>query len=246
MRTHKRLMKLQFVQELLAWAASLYIRLLRVSVRWDVVQDPKSAALMAAGGPVIGCFWHGSMLSMMPLQPHGRGLHVLISGHRDGLFISRCIKHLGIKTVSGSSRRGGSLALRRMTRLLSKGDIVLITPDGPRGPRMRAKAGAIKAAQLSAAPIIPLGAAATRARTLASWDRFCLPLPFTRGVILWGPPINVPRDADPQALESLRLSLENALNALTAKAQERCGQPAIEPEQDGLLGKGDEPDHARS
>ncbi len=56
----------------------------------------------------------------------------------------------------------------------------------------------------------------------------------------------MPRDADPQALESLRLSLENALNALTVKAQERCGQPAIEPEQDGLLGKGDEPDHARS
>ena len=165
MRIHKRLMKLKFVQELLAWAASLYIRLLRVSVRWDVVQNPKSAALMAAGGPVIGCFWHGSMLSMMPLQPRGRGLHVLISGHRDGLFISRCIKHLGIKTVSGSSRRGGSLALRRMAQLLSKGDIVLITPDGPRGPRMRAKAGAIKAAQLSAAPIIPLGAAATRART---------------------------------------------------------------------------------
>lgn len=229
MQLTKRLMKQPKVQEVLAWAASLYIRLLRVSVRWEVVENPESARLIGSGTGLIGCFWHGSMLLVMPLQPRDRNVYVLISGHRDGLFISRGIQHLGIKTVSGSSRRGGSLALRAMARLLAQKEIVLITPDGPRGPLMRAKPGAIKAAQLSGRPIVPLGAAVTRARLLSSWDRFCLPFPFARGVILQGAPIAVPRDADEGDLERSRLALEAALNRLSAEARQRCGLPLIEP-----------------
>lgn len=239
-------MKQRWVQEVLAWAASLYIRLLRVSIRWEVVESPKSAALLESGGGVIGCFWHGSMLLMMPLQPRGRDVYVLISGHRDGLFISRGIEHLGVKTVSGSSRRGGSLALRAMARLLAEKQIVLITPDGPRGPMMRAKPGAIKAAQLAGVPIIPLGAAVTRARAMSSWDRFCLPSLFARGVILWGDPIALPRDADEAQLERARLELEEALNRLSSDARQHCGLPLIEPDNANPQPDGDEPGHARS
>ena len=245
MQLTKRLMKQRPVQAFLAWAASLYIRLLRASIRWEVVENPASAAVVGSGRGVIGCFWHGSMLLVMPLQPRGRDVYVLISGHRDGLFISRGIEHLGIKTVAGSSRRGGSLALRAMARLLARNQIVLITPDGPRGPLMRAKPGAIKAAQLTGAPIVPLGAAVTRARVLSSWDRFCLPYPFVRGVILWGDPIAVPRHAEAADLERLRRKLEESLNRLTAEARQRCGQPQIEPGRPGLSADGDEPGHAR-
>lgn len=239
-------MKQRWAQEILAWVASLYIRLLRISIRWDVDQSPASAAALAGGSGVIGCFWHGSMLLMMPLQPRDRDVYVLISGHRDGLFISRGIEHLGVKTVSGSSGRGGSLALRAMARLLADQQIVLITPDGPRGPAMRAKAGAIKAAQISEAPIIPLGAAVTRARFMSSWDRFCVPLPFARGVILWGDPIAVPRAADEAAQERQRLLLEESLNRLNSEAAQRCGQTLANAAPSAPRSDGDEAGHARS
>ena len=99
-RLTKRLMKQPMAQEVLAWIASLYIRLLRASISWDVVENPESRRLIESGCGIIGCFWHGSMLLITPLQPRDREVYVLISGHRDGLFISRGIEHLGIKTVS--------------------------------------------------------------------------------------------------------------------------------------------------
>ena len=80
---------------------------------------------------------------------------MLISTHRDGRFIAGAIEKIGFQTISGSSRRGGGSALVRLIRTLRQGGAVGITPDGPRGPGMRAKAGAIKAAQLSGVPVLP-------------------------------------------------------------------------------------------
>ena len=92
---------------------------------------------------------------------------------------------------------------------------------------MRAKPGIIKIAQLSGAPIVPVGAAVTRRRLLGSWDRFCLAWPFCRGVILVGEPINVPPGLSSDGLEGHRLELERQLNALTAEADRRCGHGSV-------------------
>jgi hypothetical protein len=94
---------------------------------------------------------------------------------------------------------------------------------------MRAKPGAIKAAQLSGVPVLPVSGAVGRRRILGSWDSFCLALPFSRGVIQWGDPIEVPRQADDAELERLRLRLEDRLNHLTNEADRRFGQSEILP-----------------
>ena len=157
---------------------------------------------------------------------------MLISSHRDGRFIADAIEKIGFQTVSGSSRRGGGPALVGLTRILRQGGAVGITPDGPRGPRMRAKAGAIKAAQISGVPVLPVSGSLRHVRFLHSWDRFCVPRPFSRAVIAWGSPIYVPRDADDTLLEAKRHELEQALNDLTAQSDQRMGHPKefCEPE----------------
>lgn len=225
----KQLTKRPAVQAIAAWLGALYIGLIRATTRWQIEQPAETRRLLAAGDPVIGCLWHGRMLLLDRIKPKDRQIHVLISGHRDGLLISRGVAHRGLGTVTGSSRRGGAGALKAMARLLAAGAIILITPDGPRGPRMRAKMGAIKAAQLTGAPLVALGCATTRCRFLNSWDRFCLPFPFGRGVILYSEPLRVPRDAGAAELEAHRLTLEQELNRLTAEAETRCGLAPIEP-----------------
>jgi lysophospholipid acyltransferase (LPLAT)-like uncharacterized protein len=157
------------------------------------------------------------------------GIRMLISGHRDGVLMSRVIARLGYATVAGSSKRGGTTALRAIARLLAEGVSVGFTPDGPRGPRMRAKPGPIKAAQLAGVPILMAAYGVRRRWVFRSWDRFCLALPFSRGAIVWGEPIVVPRDADKQELERLRQLLEDRLNQVTAEADRRCGQVPVEP-----------------
>src|SRR3546814_14299269 len=91
---------------------------------------------------------------------------------------------------------------------------------------MRFKAGAVKAAQMTGAPLVALTGSARPRKRFGSWDRFCLPLPFARGIIHFGPPVYVPRDADEATLERCRHAAEDSLNALTHAATRRPRQPA--------------------
>ena len=119
-------------------------------------------------------------------------------------------------------------AVIKMMRALRQGEFIGITPDGPRGPRMRASLGVIRMAQRTGVPIVPVSFAASRRRVLGSWDRFVLALPFAKGVIGIGDFIDVPLDADGEALERLRKRLEDDLNTLTGELDARFGFEAIE------------------
>ncbi len=229
MMSFARLVRTEPVQAALAWLAAQFIRLVHMTTQWTVVQPPVTERFLSSGRPFIACFWHGRMLLMRAALPSGTTIHILISEHRDGILISRALANLGVMTVAGSSKRGGVSAFRSMQRLLAEGQTVAVTPDGPRGPRMRAKLGAIKAAQLAGVPLLPISGAARRRRVLGTWDRFCLALPFGRGVVLWGEPIEVPDEAGRAELERLRLMLEDRLNEMTTEADRRFGQSVIEP-----------------
>ncbi len=116
--------------------------------------------------------------------------------------------------------------MRRMLKYIRANEYVAITPDGPRGPAMRASTGIISTARLSGAPIVPITYATRRRRLMQTWDRFHLPLPFSEGIFIWGEPLTVPTDADEAALEAARALLEARLNALTAEADRRMGHAA--------------------
>ena len=225
----KHLLRSRLGQDGLAWAAARSIALICRKTRWTTSCPPATRAILEGGRPFIICCWHGRLALMPAVTPPGRRVYALISDHRDGRLIARAVAPLGIDGVPGSSRRGGAGGLNRLRRLLEGGGGGLITMDGPRGPRMRAKPGAVKAAQLSGAVLLPVSAAVRGQRLLGTWDRFCLAPPFSRGVILWGEPIAVPRDADRAALEALRATVEQRVNALTAEADRRCGGALIEP-----------------
>ena len=137
--------------------------------------------------------------------------------------------HFGIRTIPGSSTRGGSDALRALVHRLKSGESVGITPDGPRGPRMRAGDGAINLARLSGAPLLPASISVSRRKVLDTWDQLIVPIPFGHGAIVWGDPINVPRDADDADLAGLRGKLENALNDVSAHADRLAGHAAMMP-----------------
>ncbi len=215
-------------QWLLGCAVAGLMWLFHLTVRWERRIDPATQALFDADKPVILCMWHGRMFFLSggwPKPP--RMLGVLASAHRDGQLVARGAKAFGYETVLGSSRRGGAVALRGMSRLLARGITVVITPDGPKGPRMRFKSGAVKAAQMTGAPLVALTGSARPRKVFATWDRFCLPLPFARGVIHFGPPITVPREADAETLERCRQAAEDDLNRLTNATERALGQEEI-------------------
>jgi lysophospholipid acyltransferase (LPLAT)-like uncharacterized protein len=216
-------------QRCLWWLAALYIRLLHMTGRWRNDGADIADRLFAEGRPLILAFWHGRLLMMPCAWRHREQVHVLISGHRDGRLIAGAMSCFDIPTVTGSTRRGGAGAVLKLSRILRRGGVVAITPDGPRGPRMRVSPGIIQLARLTGAAILPMTYAARPRRRLASWDRFVLPFPFGRGLYLWGAPLTVPADADDAAQEAARRALEEQLVAMTDQADAALGLPRTEP-----------------
>lgn len=229
LKFYKRLLRNAAVRGVLCALGAGYIRLVHATSSWRVEGGDVPRAYWDRGEPFIVAYWHGRILMMPYSWRRDKTMSLLISQHPDGQFIARLVGRFGLATIAGSTRRGGTAALRAMLRVLKAGGYVGVTPDGPRGPRMRASAGIIDVARLSGAAIVPAAYATSRRRVLSSWDRFVVALPFSRGVFVWGAPIEVPRDAGAEARERLRLTLEERLNGVTAEADRLVGQAAIEP-----------------
>ena len=229
MKPLKPVLRSAFVRGFLCWLGAQYIRLVWATGRWRVIGAEHPQEFWSRGKPFILCFWHGRILMMPYSWNRRRVIHMLISSHLDGQIIARTVGHFGIRTLAGSTTRGGFAALRSMLRKLKAGESVGITPDGPKGPRMRASAGVVNLARLSGVPILPASFGVTSRRILTSWDRFVVARPFARGVIVWGQAIEVARDADEAEVERARLAIEDGLNRITAEADRHCGHAPIEP-----------------
>ncbi len=229
MKPLKRILGSETVRRFLCWLGARYIQLVHVTGRWEVVRPEIPEEFWNDGKPFILAFWHGRLLMMPYCWNRDKTIHMLISQHRDGRIIARTVGHFGIGTVAGSTSRGGLAALRAMLGFLKRGEYVGVTPDGPRGPRMRASDGIVNVARLSGAPIIPATYSVRRGRMLSTWDRFLVPWLFSRGVIVWGRPISVRRHAQGGELEASREKVETALNAITREADALCGRVGAEP-----------------
>ena len=198
-----------------------YVRLVDRTGRFELKADPSAAELVRRRRPFIGAFWHGRMMMIQPawrrlLQRTGveRPLWpcVIGSDHADGILVGEVMLRLGLDFLPGSNKRGGLAIFRNALRILDAGRIVVITPDGPRGPAEVAKPGIARLAQKAGVPIVPISFAANRVRRLRSWDSFVVALPFARGVMAFGEPISIARDDDP---ERARLDVGRAISRLS-------------------------------
>ena len=222
-RWGRRLLRSAPLHLLSCWVIHLYIRVVYATNRWTIEGGEVPRRLRAEGRGFILAFWHGRLLMIPMAWQRLAPMHMLISAHRDGRIIADAVTYFGVHSIPGSSRRGGSAALRMMLKRLGAGECVGITPDGPRGPPMQATSGIINVARLSGVPIVPIVFATSRRRVLGSWDRFHLALPFGRGIFLWGEQIEIARDLDPAGLERARLLVESRMNELAREADRRVG-----------------------
>jgi len=222
----KRIGRNPVTQRLLGAAAAGLIQLVKRTTRWRIVNEGVAAPAWAGTQPVIIAFWH-NRLTMMPVcWPSAHPFHMLISSHPDGQLIARAIGHFGFDSVAGSSTRGGTDAVRTLVRLIKGGASVGITPDGPRGPRMRATDGIVALARLANVPILPVGVSVKRRVVLNTWDRLIISLPFNSGGVVWGAPLTVTAETD---MGAARMALETELNRVSAEADMLAGHPPMTP-----------------
>jgi lysophospholipid acyltransferase (LPLAT)-like uncharacterized protein len=195
-------------------------RILYGTLSYELRGRENQEAAWGTGRPVIFVTWHGRLLPLLHLY-RGKGIVMLVSQHRDGEYLTRLARGLGYDAVRGSSTRGGFPALREIVRRLRNGRSVAITPDGPQGPREKFKPGALQAARITGAPVIPVMAGANRAWWIEGWDRFLVPKPFARVPVEVGESIQIARDSSVRDLEEAARDLEERLQTLKASVDRR-------------------------
>lgn len=224
-----------------SWISQLargYLGFALRTTRWSITGSEDAAALLKRTpghetGTIVA-FWHRSLLILPALwewarrDTAGLKLNVLISRNRDGRLISDTVAPWGIIGIEGSSARkgkdkGGARAFRRAVATLRSGALLAITPDGPRGPAEHVHPGVLALARVTQAGIVPIGAAC-HALNLPSWDRLALPIPFGRGVLIHGQPLDNTADSE---------SMKAALAAANLAARERHALGALSPAERG-------------
>jgi lysophospholipid acyltransferase (LPLAT)-like uncharacterized protein len=221
----KALLRTSQAQAVLPVLLGGYLSLVLRTTRWTL-DGRQHFAAHVGGSPAIFAFWHEFLPYMPMLVALSRRLptskpvkiHTLVSKHRDGRFIGRVVRHFDIEPISGSSSRGGAAGLRAMLAALARGELIGITPDGPRGPRRTPAAGVAQLAALSGAPVIPCAAMSTRRIQLKTWDRMSIPAPLGSAVLVCGAPIYVPRQDWKAALPLVT----DGLNAAATRAEALC------------------------
>lgn len=226
----KGLLRSPGVQALLGWMLAGYFSLLRTTVRWRHENADCIAPALADDKGAIALFWHGRIPLCMGVgqiwwaKPRRR---CMVSPSADGEFVARALARVGYPAIRASSAKPGDAAkaravvaaFREAVAWVEGGGLLVITPDGPRGPNEVIAAGAVQIARRTGAPVYLMGLAAAPAKRLGTWDRVMLPAPFGRGATVWVGPLHAPAEADEAAVEALVADWSAQLSAANRRAE---------------------------
>ena len=190
--------------------------------RFEVIGEPGVIPVREGkkAGPEIYCFWHQCVLPCA-FYFRGSGAVILISKSFDGELITRILRMFGFDAVRGSSSRGAREGLLGLAHVIESGRTSIFTADGPRGPIYQTKMGPIKLAQMTGAPIGAFHLEPRRAWIFDSWDRFLVPMPFTRICVSWANWTKVSADLPPENFEAKRGELNAAIERARLRALAR-------------------------
>lgn len=204
---------------ILGFLTFLAVSLYRLTLRLAVVGEEHRSAVHALGKKPLHAIWHQRMIGGI-LAHRGAGYVTMASKSDDGEIIATFLALWGFKAARGSSSKGGDLAVLEFLEALQGAPGGALTPDGPRGPARRCKRGILTLAEQGNMLILPSSSSSTHPKFLRSWDRFLVPLPFSRCVVVFSPALE--RKEGEGEAEFLARA-ERAIDAVTSEADRLCG-----------------------
>ena len=196
------------------WVGYLLIALIGKSHRWKVVGWEHFEGVREQGQRIIYTHWHRCIFPGVWFW-RKRGMVVMTSQNFDGEYITRIIRLYGYGTARGSTSRGAIRVMVELIRHLRQGKDVVVTVDGPQGPRFVAQPGAVLLAKKTGQPMIGFHLSPEKCYTFRkSWDQFQVPYPFSRIVVLLTPPIYVTAQADEAEMERKLQEMQAAMDRI--------------------------------
>lgn len=171
------------------WMLWFLTYLLSSTVRWTFIGRELFKDTMSRTA-LVAVFWHGEFL-VLPYLHRNSKIAIIISRSRDGDIATAVIKRYGFAVIRGSSTRGAESAARETVEYIQNHYTIGLTGDGPKGPYHELKPGPVWFAQKMGVPVVPVTVRFRHCIRIKSWDRFFIPLPFTRGVFIYGDPVSM-------------------------------------------------------
>lgn len=201
------------------WLPSRLMMLIVKLMRREVV-DPNNYFEIYAKDDTkqaVVVIWHNRLLFFAPLCPKINRVRTIavISASRDGQYISDLVAQFGVKSVRGSTKKGAVRVLYDAIKSIKNGNLIAMTPDGPRGPKYHLSRGPIHMASTMGIPIVPIAINSSAYWQLGSWDGFQIPKPWAKLSLVVGDEIPIPADMTPEQFEECRLKVEAALNKVS-------------------------------
>jgi lysophospholipid acyltransferase (LPLAT)-like uncharacterized protein len=224
-RLEIRLQKSRRVQRVLQDFYSGYLGFVFRTIRWEKIGFESYEADIARGVPrVLGC-WHARLAFTSYLRDWtDHPLTVLASQHADARIATENMRRRGIAVIELATSGNNSKAIRDAVRAVRAGSSLGIAVDGPLGPPLVAKPGAITIAGLAGVQVAPCSYAVSRSLRLRSWDRFILPLPWCRGVLAVGDGFIPPTRLEPAEIEAATLRLAGMIDDLTRRCEQQLSR----------------------
>ena len=175
--------------------AEIILRIIALTWQIKLVNKiPKSPSVIA--------FWHCDMLPIWKLFSN-KNACAIVSMNKDGEILSQLLSKWKYKLIRGSSSKNGKEIIKEVVKLTDS-NYILITPDGPRGPKGEPKAGAFIIAQRKQIPLYFIRCEIGLKKTFTkSWDNFIFPLLFSKIRIEFSERIDIPLEASKEYISEL-------------------------------------------
>lgn len=208
--------------------AVMFLELLWLTCRFRYVGLKEFVELAGQQTAVVPVCWHQHLLvcARFMVTRHVRPLKAgfMISPSVDGEAPTMLAQAYGAHVVRGSGTYTALRAVRGAYQAIARDGISpALTPDGPRGPRFKFKPGAINIGQLSGKPVVPFAFAARPARVMKTWDKFVIPMPFSRICIAIGEPYFPPREMTDEQMEQAQREMERRMHETYKAAKAGLG-----------------------
>jgi len=218
MKIKKRLLKIFFVQHILAFFIAIYIFIVRLTSKIDYINSYIPQSFWKNNKPFILAFWHSQLMMISYCWQSPKQINILASSHSDGRFGSIVGKYFKLHNIPTSSSKN-HMAIRSIYKIFKEKNYVGMTPDGPRGPKEIVSEGIVKIAKLTNTPIIPCGFWSSKNFNLKSWDSFLVTLPFSTCYFVWQKPLYIPQQTKDADIQHYQNKLQKMMNDSVIRAK---------------------------
>ena len=181
----KRLSKNNFFLQIFASLVFLSLWIIKSTSNWNGVNEEIIEKELTKKKTFIVLIWHHQLMGSTFSWKFKPKLRPIATSHRDGQLSTLVQKKFGLDPLL-RKKDNPTFLIKNISKAVQNGDCIYITPDAPHGPPKKINTNIFKLCQKFDLNIAILSFHTNKYFRINSWDKLKIPLPFSKGIYLWG------------------------------------------------------------